>query len=137
MVALIYPFLVLAALGSAAVLAVQVAALLGVTYPFDHYLKVLGPGVFVVFVPTIFVMNYLTRDFKQKDLRRAALRGCPPWMPRLVWTVFGYAWVGFFALPFLYGGGMASPLNQARSMSAMLLIFYLIPVSVPYSATQV
>lgn len=137
MAALIYPFLVLAGLGSAAVLMVHVEALLGTTYLFDHYLKYFGPGIFVVFVPTIFVMNYLVRYFKQKDVWRAALRGCPPWMRRLLWGVFGYAWVGFFALPFLYGGGMDSHPNQARAMSAVLLILYLIPLSVLYSAKQV
>jgi hypothetical protein len=137
MAALIYPFLALAALGSVAMLVVHVASLFGVTYPFEHFLKFLGPGVFVVSLPTIFVMNRLTRDFKQKDIWRAALRGCPQWTRRAVWVISGYTWVGFFALPFLYGGGMDSPGNKARSMSAGLLTFYLIPVSVLYSATQV
>ena len=54
-----------------------------------------------------------------------------------MWVICGYAWVGFFALPFLYGGGMDSTANKARSMSATLLIFYLIPSSVVYSATRV
>ena len=54
-----------------------------------------------------------------------------------VYVIFGYAWVGFFALPFLYGGGMQSPANSDRVMSAALLIFYLIPVAVLYSATRV
>ena len=137
MAVLIYPFLALAAVGSVATLVVHVAALFEVTYPFEHFLKLLGPGIFVVFLPTIFVMNRLTREFKQKDSWRAALRGCPQWMRRAVWVIFGYAWVGFFALPFLYGGGMNSIGNNARSISAVLLVFYLIPVSVLYSATQV
>jgi hypothetical protein len=134
---LIYPFLVLAGVGFLAMLAVHLASLVGNTYPFEHLLKFLGPGVFVAFVPTVFVMNRLTRDFKQKDLWRAALRGCPQWMYRAVWGIFGYAWIGFFALPFLFGGGMDSPENKARSMSATLMIFYLVPLAVLYSATQV
>jgi len=126
-----------AAVGFMAMLAVHVASLFGTTYAFEHLLKFLAPGVFVVFLPTIFVMNRLTRDFKQKDIWRAALRGCPQWMRRALWVICGYAWVGFFALPFLYGGGMDSTANKARSMSATLLIFYLIPSSVLYSATRV
>jgi len=137
MAILIYPFLALAAVGFVAMLAIHVESLLGATYLFDHFLRILVPGVFVVFLPTVLVMNRLTRDFKQRDIWRAALRGCPQWMRRTVWVIFGYAWVGFFALPFLYGGGMDSPANKARSMSATLLIFYLIPVAVLYSAAQV
>jgi hypothetical protein len=94
MTALIYPFLALAIGGSVAMLAVHVASLLGVTYPLDHLLKFLGPGVFVVFLPTVFVMNRLSRDFKQKDIWLAALRGCLQWMRRAVWIIFGYAWLG-------------------------------------------
>lgn len=137
MVILIYPFLVLAVVGFMAVAVIHVASLLGATYLFDHFLKFLGPAIFVVFLPTIFVMNRITRDFKQKDLWRAALRGCPQWMRRAVWVVVGYAWLGFFVLPLLYGGGMGSEANKSRSMSGGLMIFYLIPAAVLYSATQV
>jgi hypothetical protein len=137
MVALVYPFLVLSAVGFAAALAVHVASLFGVTAPFAHGLRYLGPCVFVLAVPMILVMNRLTQDFKQKDTWRAALRGCPQWMRRVVWVMSGYAWVGFFALPFLYGGGMDSEANKARSMSGILLMFYLLPVAILYSATQI
>lgn len=137
MLALLYPFIALAVAGSVALLGIHVAALFGVTDPFDQFIKFLGPGVFVVFLPTIFVVIHLARDFKQKDLWRAALRGCPPWMRRAVYIIFGYAWVGFFVLPFLYGGGMSSPANSARTMSAVLLIFYVVSAAVLYSATQV
>jgi hypothetical protein len=136
MVAVVYPFLVLSALGFAAMLVIHIASLFGIRAPFEHSLSFLGPGVFIVFLPTILVMNRLTRDFKQKDIWRAALRGCPQWMHRAVWIVFGYSWVGFFALPFLYGGGMDSEANKARMLSGTLLVFYLIPLAVLYSWTQ-
>jgi hypothetical protein len=137
MKALIYPFFALAAVGFVAMLIVHVTSLFGVTALFAAWLKFLAPGVFVVFLPTVLVMTRLTRDFKQKDVWRAALRGCPQWMRRTVWGILGYAWVGFFAFPLLYGGGMDLAANKARSMSGVLLIFYLIPVAVLYSATQV
>ena len=137
MAVLLYPMLAFSAAGLMAALAVHVASLLGAAYPFEHLLKFLAFGVFAVMVPTIFVMHRLTRDVKQRDIWRAALRGCPKWMRGLVWAISGYAWVGFFVLPLLYGGGMDSETNKARSMSGVLLIFYLIPASVLYSATQV
>lgn len=135
--ALIYPLLALAIVGSVAMLVIHVVSLFGITYPFEHFVKFLGPAVFIVLLPTIFVMNQLTREFKQKDHWRAALRGCPQWMRRTVCIIFGYAWIGFFVLPFLYGGGMNSLPNTARVMSAGLLTFYLTPTAVLYSATQV
>jgi hypothetical protein len=137
MTALICPLLALAAAGFVAALAVHVTSLLGATYTFEHFLKFLDPGVFVVFIPTIFVMNRLTRDVKQRDIWRAALRGCPRWMRGSVWTIAGYAWIGFFVFPLLHVGGMDPEINKARSASAVLLVFYLIPLSVLYSATQV
>lgn len=135
--ALIYPFLVLAIIGSIVTLIVHAASLFGVLYPLEHFLKLLASGVVILFLPTIFAINWLARDFKQKEIWRAVLLGCPEWMQRTLWIIFGYAWVGYFVLPFLYGGGMDSPGNKARFMSAILLIFYLIPAAVLSSATWV
>jgi hypothetical protein len=64
MTAVIYPFFALAAVGFAAMLVVHAASLFGNTYLFMRTLAVLGPGVFVVFVFTIFVAGPLTQDFK-------------------------------------------------------------------------
>lgn len=58
-------------------------------------------------------MNPLTRDFKQKYLWRAALRGCPLWMRRTVWVVSGYAWAGFLRYPFC----LAGPWHRQRTES--------------------
>ncbi len=45
--------------------------------------------------------------------------------------------MGWIVSRFLSGGGLDSPVNNARSASAMILVFYLIPATVFYSATQV
>jgi hypothetical protein len=135
MKSLSYPLLALSGIGSLAILSIHVAALLGFTFGFDLFVRFLVPGLFVVWLPSIFVMNTLTKEFKQKEIWRAALRGCPPWMRRTLWIVLGYAWVGFFTLPFFYGGGN-SPLNKARSMLAVLMVFYMMSFAVFYSATH-
>jgi hypothetical protein len=140
MTAVLYPLFALTAVGFAATLMVHLASLFGNTYLFERTIAVLGPGVFVVFLPTIFVMNRLTRDSKQKDLWRAALRGCPRWMYRTVWGIFLYGWAGFFVLPLLYGGGMDLAANKARvgsGASGVFLVLYLIPLAIMYSATHV
>jgi len=137
MALLIYPLLVLAAIGFVTVLIGHLAALLGATYLVESLLKFLVPGLFVVWFPTIIVMSRLSRDVKQKDIWRAALRGCPKWLQRAQYILFGYAWLGFFALPVVYGGGMGSDSNEARSISGVLVAFYSIATSVLYSATQI
>jgi uncharacterized protein YhhL (DUF1145 family) len=135
--AVIYPTFGLAAVGFGAMMLVHLAALFGIVNPFERSIGILVPGVFVVFLPTILVMTRLTRDFKQKDIWRAALRGCPRWMNRAFYAIFFYGWAGFFVLPLLYGGGMDDAANKARIMSGILLIFYLIPLAVMYSAMHV
>jgi hypothetical protein len=99
-------------------------------------MRFIVPGLFVVWLPTVLIMSRLTRDFKQKDIWRAALRGCPEWMRKAQSALVCYAWIGFFAYPFIYGGGMALPVNKARSMTAVLLMFYSVATTVLYSATQ-
>jgi hypothetical protein len=133
---LAYPFLTLVRLGLVSLLIAHIATLLGVIGPFQTIIKFLVPGLFLVWLPTILFMGRLTREFKQKEIWRAALRGCPKWLQRALWIVFGYAWVGFFALPAIYGGGAGSPINNARSMSAVLLTFFAIAFCVLYSATR-
>jgi hypothetical protein len=66
---------------------------------FSRLLPVLGPGLFIVWLPTVLLMNRMTRDFKQKDVWRAALRGCPKWMQRLVYVLLAtLAWAFFCCL---------------------------------------
>jgi hypothetical protein len=136
MAVLIYPLLGLAVVGFFTVLVIHVAALLGTLYPFEHLFRFLGAGLFVVWFPTVLVSVQLARDFKQKDVWRASLRGCPKWLQRALWIMCGYAWVGFFTLPVIYGGGGESPANTARTMSGGLLAFYSIAACVLYSATK-
>lgn len=136
MALLLYPFFALAAAGFFAVLGIHVAALFGATYSFEHFVMILGSGVFIVWLPTVLVSIRLTRNVKQRDFWRAALRGCPKRMQRVLWILVGYGWVGFFALPLIYGGGMDALANKARSMSGMLFVFYAIAACVLYSAIQ-
>jgi hypothetical protein len=136
MTALIYTFLLLASAGLMAMLSIHVAALAGSTALFSHFGRLIFLGIFVVFLPAIVVMNRLTREFKQKDFWRAALRGCPVWMQRALYFIFGYAFLGAFVLPRLYGGATNTVLNSARKMSAIGLTFYYIATCVLYSAVH-
>lgn len=134
MARLVYLVLALAVIGLVWAVAVHLAALVGITGPFKASLGFMGPALFVVAVPTIFVLNKVTEDFKQKDFWRAALRGCPRWMQRAVWATFGYAWLGFFFYSLVLGGG---ELSTVRGMSSVLMAFYAVLAAALFSATRV
>jgi hypothetical protein len=132
----VYPFLALASAGLVASLILHLAALLGNAGPFSRFGDSLFWVLFVVWLSTIFVMNRLTRDFKQKEIWKAALRGCPKVVQWALWIVLGYAWLGALGFPLLLGGGRDSPANSARSVSGVLLAFYALAACVLYSATR-
>lgn len=81
-----FPVMVLAGLGVAACLFASAAVAVSPAIE-KSVLVFLFPGVFVVWFPTILLMNRLTRDFKQRDIRKAALRGCPQWMRATLWII--------------------------------------------------
>lgn len=137
MAKILYPFFLLAAAGFSAMLLIHVASVLGPNYFFSPYMKVILPALFVVWIATIFAMRRLGRDVKQRDLWRAALRGCPAWMRIGVFVVFGYAWLGFFLRPLLSGKSMQDNANGAQSISALVLAFYGVATAVLYSATHI
>jgi hypothetical protein len=91
-------------------------------------------GIFFVWVPTILLASSLTRDFKQRDLWKAALRGCPAWMYKGIWILWGYAFFVAFVLPFLRGS------NPGASPGGFLVfpaVFYSVSFGVAYSTLHV
>ncbi len=136
MAALTYLLLAIASAGFIVTGTVHIAVLCGLITPFQQLARVFVPGLFVVFVPMIFYANRMTRDVKQKDFWKAALRGCPRWMRITLYTIFGYAWL-MGLLSFLINKDANSQLSAARGMSGIMLAFYAIAVGVLYSSTQV
>jgi hypothetical protein len=95
--------MVLAATGLIASLIVHMSALLGMPSPLGEESWVLHIGIFVVWLPAVLVLQSLSGEFKQKDLWRAALRGCPDWMRRIIWGFFAYAMVNFLVFAVVIG----------------------------------
>jgi len=96
--------------------------------------SILFPGIFIVWVPTIFLANKLTRDFKQRDFWKAALRGCPASMCKSLWILWGYVFFAAFVLPFLRGS------NPGASPGGFLIFpaaFYSVSFGVAYSVLHV
>jgi hypothetical protein len=121
-----FPVMVLAAVGVA-------ACFLSAATGEKDAVKFLFPGIFVVWFPTVLLMNSMTRDFKQRDVWKAALRGCPGWMRAGLWVVIGFAFAMFF-LPFLWG---SDPGKSPASFVIFPASFYAISFCVMYSLLQV
>lgn len=92
------------------------------------------PGIFIVWIPTIFLAHKLTSDFKQRDFWKAALRGCPSWMYRALWILWGYVFFMAFALPFLRG---SSPGASPSGFLIVPAVFYSSSFGVAYSILHV
>ncbi len=136
------PFMYLAGLGLVLSLIVHVSALLGMRSPFGEIAWCLHIGVFVVWLPAIIVMNSLTKDFKNKDLWKAALRACPKWMKNLTYFFFGYAILNFILFAILdiggrKGSGSGTPSNVYRGFSGHWMAFYCAAMAILYSAIHV
>ena len=80
------PFLLLSGLGLFLCILILLAAL--VNFPIAYYnsLFLLAVGVFVVWLPTAPVATKLTKDFKQKDLWKAVMRGRPKWLKQILYN---------------------------------------------------
>lgn len=132
----IYFFLVLAAAGFLALLTIHITALAGATVP-SAILKVVIPGLFVVWVPAILVLNRSTKEFKNNDYWRAALRACPKWMRTAFGVITVYGFVGTFLFPLLLGENVDAYGGSVKGMSGFMMAFYAMPVCTLYSATRV
>jgi hypothetical protein len=109
---------------------------LGVQVVSERDLIPLFAGSFVVYVPAVLVANWLSRNFKQKEWLKAALRGCPKWMRMTVNVLGGYAVLSFIAVV-VAGHGEPSAKGQAAMFSAYGMAFDWTSFAVLFSAMHV
>lgn len=125
-------------LGLALSLLVHLSALLGMASPFGEAAWVLHGGIFIVWLPAVLVFQPLTREFKLKDLWRAALRGSPRWMRWMTSGFAGYAFVNFVLFIVLEPGSRGSspetPAVIFRGFSGHWMAFYSAALAIFYSA---
>jgi hypothetical protein len=116
-------FSLLALLGFGASVVAHLAGYAGIDRPFGFNPWPLHGGIFVVWIPTVFASMQLSKDFPQKDMWKAVLRGCPKWMQYSVYGLFGYATLSFFAIFFSVGGD-ENEASTVRGFSGHWLFFY-------------
>jgi hypothetical protein len=94
----LYPFMVLAACGLALSIIAHCMTLAGVPIPGGKLVWGLHIGIFVVWIPTVLTSMQTTRYAKRNDFWKVALAGCPGWMRRAGYILFGYAILNFIVL---------------------------------------
>lgn len=87
--------MVLAACGLALSIAAHGMALAGLPIPGGDLIWGLHVGVFAVWIPTVLASLGMTRHVNRKDVWKMALAGCPEWMRRSLYVLFGYAILNF------------------------------------------
>ena len=134
----LYPFLVIAACGFLLSVAAHIMALSGLSLPGGGLVWALHIGVFVVWIPTVLVGNRITRNSNRKDFWKIALTGCPSWMRRTLYLVFGYAIFNFVLFMINTSGHPkptgAAPPSVIRGFSGHWMVFYGAAFAVLYSA---
>jgi len=128
-----YPVMVLAAAGVLLCFSLFLLRVTGVHPVQANAAPFIFGGVFVVWFPTVILMNRLTRDFKQKDLWKAALRGCPAWMRTALWVLIGGVFAGFF----LQALARRSPAGSSPMFVLFPVTFYAVSFCMMYSLINV
>jgi hypothetical protein len=128
-----YPVMLLSGAGVLLCLFSYLGWLTGSYRPLRSRAPIMFIGIFVVWLPTVLLMNTLTRDFKQKDLWKAALRGCPSWMRIGLWVVVG-AVMAITFLPVILGRN-STP--SEGGFTLFPIVFYAVSFCTMYSIIHV
>ena len=91
----LYPFMILAGCGLVLSMVAHGMALTGVPIPGGKLVMSLHAGIFVVWLPAVMVAIQTTQFSNRKDFWKVALAGCPVWMRRAAYVLFGYALLNF------------------------------------------
>lgn len=115
-------FSILAFIGFSASMAVHLAGYAGIDRLFGVNPWPLHVGIFVVWFPAVLAAMQLSKDFPQKDMWKASLRGNPKWIQYSVYGLFCYAFLNF--LVFFINGGGKNEVSTVKGFSGHWLIFY-------------
>ena len=135
----LWPLVILAAIGLGVSLWVHIGALGGTRVVPEAYFFILHVGVFIVFIPAILVGQRLVGSTARKDFWKAVLRWAPDWMRCMVYGFFAYA-IANFALFMIqappHGGSGNPPAVVWRGFSGHWMAFYSASMAILYSVVN-
>ena len=130
-------FIGIAATGLALSLWVHIGAVRGQRVAPEKWFFALHLGIFLVWIPTVFIAQRVVGNPGRKDFWKVGLRNCPPWMKYMVYGFFGYAAFNFllFMAKAPSGKGDANPpAGVWRGFSGHWMAFYSAALGILYSA---
>jgi len=137
---LLYLFACLSAVGLFLSILVHVASFFGL--PVGSSTWGLHMGIFVVWLPAVLVSISLTKEAKQSEFWKAAMRGCPPWMRKMTMGFFIYALVNFAVFFFAtVSSGVSRPSEGTtptilKGFSGHWMAFYSAAMAILYSGSK-
>jgi hypothetical protein len=133
------PLTWVAVAGFVASLIVHVLALIGVDSPFGSATWLLHLGIFVVWVPTVLVVQRRTRGSRQAAFWKATFSGLPAWVTVGACVVIGYAILNFALFALVtdrYPRNKMPDIVEYRGFSGHWLVFYYMAAATLYSSTR-
>jgi hypothetical protein len=136
----LYPFMMMAAIGFVLSLATHLMALAGKAPPGGGLVWGLHIGIFAVWIPTVLISKRKVHGVDRKLAWKTAVAGCPVWMSRALQVVSVYAVVNFIL--FMLGtAGHPKPVGPApasvlRGFSGHWMLFYGAAFTTLYSAIK-
>lgn len=142
MIAVSYTFSLIALFGFIVSLIAHLAGYAGIGHPLGLDPWPLHVGIFIVWLPAVLAAQKLSKDFPKKEQLKAILRGCPKWMRYMLFGLFYYAFLSFFAffftgISFIFTGNHQSVASTVRGLSGHWLIFYFAAFAILQSYSRV
>jgi len=134
---LLWPFIVLSAVGLGLSLWVHLGAVAGRRVAPEAFFWMLHVCIFVVWIPAVLVYIKRVGNTRRKDYWKLVLRGWPEWMRYMVSGFFGYAVLNFAIFFFQTpqgGSGANPPAVVWRGFSGHWMAFYSAALAILYSA---
>jgi hypothetical protein len=100
---------------------------------------ILHMGIFVVWIPAVFVAKARVGNVNRKDFWKVVLQGSPDWIRYMVYGFLGYAVLNFalFMLKAPTGStGMIPPAEVWRGFSGHWMAFYSAALAILYAAAR-
>lgn len=129
-------FSLIALAGFIASLLAHIAGYAGIDRPLGLDPWPLHVGIFVVWLPSVLAAQKLSKDFPQKDMWKATLRGCPKWIRYMLFGLFGYAILSFLAF-FISTENSQNEASTIRGFSGHWLVFYFAAFAILQSYSRV
>ena len=133
---ILYPVMMLAGCGLVLSIAAHCMALAGVPVPGGGLVWGLHIGIFVVWIPTVFIIKEAIRNSNRNEIWKMALAGCPSWMRLGVFILFVYGAVNLAITgsqkKIKMDGNTPTP-SVVRAFSGHWMIFYGAGFAVLYS----